>query len=332
MSGPPLLEARGLRKAYPLGPGLFRSGKGQIGALRGVSFAILEGESVALVGESGSGKSTVGRLLVGLESPSGGEVFFRGRPLSSLSSEETARFRREVQIVFQDPFGSLNPRIPVGRAIAEALAVHRIARGRGAAERTGELLRLVGLKEADGDRYPHEFSGGQRQRVCIARALAVEPRFLVADEPVSSLDVSIQAQIVHLLLELRAQLGLGYLVISHNLGIVGQLAERVLVLYLGQVVEEGPTRSVFPTPLHPYTKALIEAIPRPDPARRGERRLLKGDVPSSSAPPAGCPFHPRCPEVMDRCRREASPWWEPTPGHRATCHLHDRLASRNLAG
>ncbi|MFH1278705.1 MAG: oligopeptide/dipeptide ABC transporter ATP-binding protein [Candidatus Eisenbacteria bacterium] len=323
MSGSgPLLEARDLAKHYPLRTGPFSRNRGVVKAVDGVCFSIAGGETLALVGESGSGKSTIGRLVLRLEEPTAGRVLFDGRDLTAMGSQELRSLRREMQIVFQDPFGSLNPRLTVGGAIEEALRVHRIAPGR-EGERVRELLELVGLKGEDRRRYPHEFSGGQRQRIGIARSLAVEPRLLVADEPVSALDVSIQAQIVNLLLTLKEKLGLSYLLISHGLAVVRHASDRTAVLYLGKIVEKGPTEALYREPFHPYTKALIAATPLPDPARRGRRAVLGGEIPSAARPPAGCPFHPRCPEAFPPCRTDPPARFEPAPGRSVNCHLFD---------
>lgn len=322
MTGP-LLAVRDLRKEYRLrSEGLGRSNAVLV-ALDGVSFRVEEGETYALVGESGSGKSTLGRTVIRLEEPSGGQVLFRGRDLLAASPAELRRLRREIQILFQDPFGSLNPRLTVGRAIREVLEVHRIASGAAARERTGDLLATVGLSAADGGRYPHQFSAGQRQRISIARALAVSPRFLVADEPTSSLDVSSQAQIVSLLVRLREERSLSYLLITHNLAIVSRVAARLGVLYLGRMVEEGRVAEVLREPLHPYTAALLASVPSGDPARRRKAPPLPGEIPSALRRPPGCAFHPRCPEAGPRCRVSPPREVSPSPGRTVACHLHD---------
>ncbi|MFH1679148.1 MAG: oligopeptide/dipeptide ABC transporter ATP-binding protein [Candidatus Eisenbacteria bacterium] len=318
-----LLAVRGLRKEYPLSGGLLGRVRGSVKAVDGVSFSVESGGTLALVGESGSGKSTIGRTVLRLEEPTAGEVRFEGRDLGALSAEELRPLRRRMQIVFQDPFGSLNPRMQVGGAIREVLEVHGIARGREAGERAASLLDMVGLRGSDGGRYPHEFSAGQRQRICIARALSLSPRFIVADEPVSALDVSNQAQIVNLLLALQERLRLSYLIITHNLAIVRHLAGRVAVLYLGRIVEEGSTGEVFRAPLHPYTEALLSASPSRDPLTRGRTLLLSGEIPSSMRIPPGCPFHPRCPRAGERCRTDVPRAVSPAPGRVTTCHLHD---------
>lgn len=322
-AGSVLLSVRGLRKEYTLRGGLLGRRGGVVRAVGGVSFGVEEGSTLGLVGESGAGKSTIGRTLLRLEEPTEGEILFRGRDLSRLSVRELRPLRREMQIVFQDPFGSLNPRVPVGRAIREVLEVHRIAKGKSASDQARGLLELVGLQRGDGDRYPHEFSAGQRQRICIARALSVSPRFIVADEPVSALDMSNQAQIVNLLLGLQQKLGISYLLITHNLAVVRQIAGRLAVLYLGKIVEEGPTPDLFLGPLHPYTGALLAASPSRNPRERGRSLLLSGEIPSPMRIPAGCPFHPRCPHAGERCRAEVPREISPGLSRRVSCHLHD---------
>ena len=317
-----LLRVVDLRKYFPVRRGIFRSGRFEIRAVDGVSFHIDEKEIYALVGESGSGKSTIGRTILRLEEPTAGRVIFRGTDLTPLSEREMRPFRREMQIIFQDPFGSLNPRLTARRALVEALVVHRIVERDKADERAEELLEVVGIDPADSDRYPHEFSGGQRQRVCIARSLAISPRFLVADEPVSSLDVSIQAQIINLLFDLRERLGLTLLLITHNLALVRHAADRVGVLYLGRIVEEGRVEDLFGNPMHPYTKALLSATPVPEPGRGGSRELLRGESPSPIDPPSGCPFHPRCVDAIPECSVTRPLWSEGIRGHRTACHRY----------
>ena len=316
-----LLEVRDLRKEYLLQKGLFARTGVVLGAVNGVSFRVGEGETLALVGESGSGKSTIGRTILRLEEPTAGSVRFRGVEITGLSEKEIRPFRREMQIVFQDPYGSLNPRITVGQAISEVLQVHDLVRPGRIEEETVRLFETVGLNPSDRRRYPHEFSGGQRQRVCIARALAARPRFLVADEPVSSLDVSIRAQIVNLLMEIQERYKLSYLLISHDLAVIRHAAERTAVLYLGRIVEEGPTEELFRDPLHPYTRGLLSALPVPDPAMRGRDLLIQGEIPSPIDPPPGCPFHPRCPEARDDCRIDPPRPVSPAPGRKVVCHL-----------
>jgi oligopeptide/dipeptide ABC transporter ATP-binding protein len=301
-----LLRVRGLQTWYPIREGLLRRIGGWVQAATDVSFEIASGETLALVGESGCGKSTVGRSILRLENPQAGEVLFEGRDLLTLDPKELLAARQRIQIIFQDPMASLDPRMRVYDQIAEGLRSFGIADSE--ADRRKRVLTIVERVQLDPntiDRYPHEFSGGQRQRICIARALAVEPRLIVCDESVSALDVSIQAQILNLLRELQQELGLSYLFITHDLSVVRYLARKVAVMYLGQIVEQGPTERIFESPSHPYTRGLLAAIPSVDPARRGAPPPVLGDVPSPSNPPNGCRFHTRCPEVMDRCRTES---------------------------
>ena len=326
-ASPALVEARALTKTFPVRRGVLQRTVAQVQAVRAVDLEIEHSETYALVGESGSGKTTLGRCLIRLVEPTSGRVFFGGRELTGMAAEELRVSRRHFQMVFQDPYGSLNPRMRIGRALAEPLAIHRIV---GRAERESEvdrILDLVGLPASAKRRFPHEFSGGQRQRICIARALASRPRFLVADEPVSALDVSIQAQIINLLKELQTSLELALLLIAHDLTVVSQASDRVGVMYLGRIVEEGRTESVFGRPQHPYTLSLLSAVPTPDPDTRRRRIVLPGEPPSASDPPSGCPFHPRCPIAESRCRTE-EPVLAPTPaGHRAACHFPGELES-----
>ena len=316
-----LLRVSGLRTWYPIKQGLLRKTTGYVQAATDVGFTIAPGETLALVGESGCGKSTVGRSILRLENPQEGEVFFEGRDLLALEDEALRAARQRVQIVFQDPMASLDPRMRIRDQIAEGMQSFGIgADDAERAERVARLLERVQLDPAAMDRYPHEFSGGQRQRICIARALAVEPRLIVCDESVSALDVSIQAQILNLLRELQDELGLSYLFITHDLSVVKYLAHQVAVMYLGRIVEQGPTERIFASPAHPYTQGLLAAIPSIDPDRRGGAPPVLGDVPSPSDPPAGCHFHTRCPRVMDRCRREVPPL-VPVEGGASRCFL-----------
>jgi oligopeptide/dipeptide ABC transporter ATP-binding protein len=309
----PVLHAEGLAKTFP----------GGVRAVAGVDLAISAGETLGLVGESGCGKSTVARLLLRLIEPDSGRIEFRGEDIATLSTRALRDRRRDMGIVFQDPFGALNPRMTVSGLLAEPLVVHRIGDAASRAARVAELLRLVGLDPAHARRYPHEFSGGQRQRIAIARALASQPALLVCDEPTSALDVSIQAQVLNLLGELQARLGLAMLFVSHNLGAVRQVSQRVAVMYLGRVVEEAGRDEIFDRPLHPYTVALLSAVTEPGLART--RIVLRGDVPSAANPPPGCPFHTRCPVAQPRCATDAPELREAAPGHRLACHFPGSL-------
>ena len=318
-----LLEVRNLVKHFPVVTG-FRGAKLSVKAVDGVSFTLKRGETLGLVGESGCGKTTTGRCVLQLERPTSGEVVFEGTELTKLSDSQLRGMRRRMQVIFQDPYSSLNPRMTVGQILTEPLKVHGLIKDKAKrAARVRELLTQVGLLPQHARRYPHQMSGGQRQRVGIARALAMEPSLIVCDEPVSALDVSIQAQIVNLLEDLQKRLGLTYLFIAHDLSVVRHISDRVVVMYLGKVVEIADRRSLYEEPLHPYTKALLSAVPIPDPkleARR-ERTVLRGEVPSALNPPAGCVFHPRCPIAVERCSAEIPPLREIRPGHFAACHL-----------
>jgi oligopeptide transport system ATP-binding protein len=315
-----LLEIRGLKKYFPVGGGLFSRRKGEVRAVDGVDLAVEEGETLGLVGESGCGKSTLGRTLLRLIEPTAGEINFNGKDLLKLSARELRDMRREMQIIFQDPYASLNPRMRVGQIVGEGLEIHKLAAGRKKRDRVMELLNQVGLREEHYDRYPHEFSGGQRQRIGIARALAVNPKFIVADEPVSSLDVSIQAQIINLLQELQEKMHLTYFFISHDLRVVEHISHRVAIMYLGKIVEIAPSDKIYQAAKHPYTRALLSAVPMPDPERKKERIVLEGDVPSPVNPPAGCSFHPRCSYRIDVCDK-VEPDLEFEDGHGAACHV-----------
>lgn len=320
---PALLEVQNLTKYFYLGRGLLRRQRAVLKAVDGVSFTIERGETLGLVGESGCGKTTVGRTLLRLYEPTAGRVLYAGVDLTALSPAALKPWRRKLQIIFQDPYASLNPRMTVSDIIGEALDIHHLARGAARRERIHELLRLVGLNPEHATRFPHEFSGGQRQRIGVARALAVEPEFIVCDEPISALDVSIQAQVVNLLEELQARLGLTYLFIAHDLAMVKHISNRVAVMYLGKIVELAPSGELYQSPLHPYTQALLSAIPVPDPerARRRQRLILEGDVPSPLDPPSGCRFRTRCRRAAARCREEEPPLRDAGGGHWVACHL-----------
>ena len=319
-----LLEVRDLVKHFPVGGGLLGGHAGMVRAIDGVSFSIRRGETLGLVGESGCGKTTTGRCILQLERPTSGEIIFEGTEVTSLSKHELRSMRRRMQVIFQDPYSSLNPRMTIGQILAEPIKVHRLVPEKAArAERVSKLLAQVGLLPQHAQRYPHQLSGGQRQRVGIARALAMEPSLIVCDEPVSALDVSIQAQIINLLEELQSRLGLTYLFIAHDLSVVRHISDRIVVMYLGKVVEVADRKALYETPVHPYTRALLSAVPIPDPkleARR-ERTVLRGEVPSSLNPPSGCVFHPRCPIAEARCSAEIPRLREISPGHWGACHL-----------
>ncbi|MBI3062407.1 MAG: dipeptide ABC transporter ATP-binding protein [Deltaproteobacteria bacterium] len=316
-----LLEIKNLKKYFPVGAGLFSRHKGEVKAVDGVSLTIEEGETLGLVGESGCGKSTLGRTILRLIEPTAGEVRFQGKNVLSLSQRQLRDMRREMQIIFQDPYASLNPRMRVGEIIGEGLEIHDIAKGKKKRERVMELLNQVGLREEHYDRYPHEFSGGQRQRIGIARALAVNPRFIVADEPVSSLDVSIQAQIINLLQELQEKMDLTYFFISHDLRVVEHISHRVAIMYLGKIVEIANSETIYRDAKHPYTRALLSAVPIPDPNRKKERIILEGDVPSPVNPPPGCSFHPRCAYREELCDKVEPKLEFGAGGHGVSCHV-----------
>ena len=317
----PLVSAKGLTKHFPIRGGVFARARGAVRAVQDVSLDVMPGETLGLVGESGCGKSTTGRLILRLLEPTAGEVRFDGRDVFALSGKELRQLRRRMQIIFQDPFSSLNPRMTVGAIVREGLTIHRIAEGAEADRRVGQLLEEVGLRPEYADRYPHEFSGGQRQRVGIARALSVEPSFIVCDEPVSALDVSVQAQVVNLLQDLQRDRGLAYLFIAHDLSVVEHVADRVAVMYLGRIVELATAADLYREPLMPYTQALLSAVPVPDPTVRKERIVLTGDVPSPANPPSGCVFHPRCnhPQKDAACAAILPPLEQKAPGHYVAC-------------
>ena len=320
-----LLDVRGLQMHFPVSKGvIFQSKVGEIKAVDGVSFQIMRGETLGLVGESGCGKTTIGRCILQLLKPTGGEVRFRGEDLTQLSGKEMRPLRKELQVIFQDPYGSLNPRMTVGAIVEEPLIIHKIGDRNERKNRMQELFEVVGLNPNMMDRYPYEFSGGQRQRIGIARALAVNPTFIVCDEPVSALDVSIQAQVINLLRSLQERFDLTYLFIAHDLSVVRHISDRVAVMYLGKIVEITGRDELYRDPKHPYTRALLSAVPIPDPVVEAsrERIILTGDVPSPIDPPKGCSFHPRCPFAMDVCREITPVLKQTTQGHSVACHLY----------
>ncbi len=317
-----LLDVRDLKVYFPVTAGMiFQRKVADVKAVDGVSFAIRRGETLGLVGESGCGKSTAGRAILQLYRPTAGQVLFGGRDLCGMKGKELRLFRRRMQMIFQDPYASLNPRMSIGSIIGEPLAIHNLASGKRRRERVQELMRIVGLNPYYANRYPHEFSGGQRQRIGVARALAVEPDFIVCDEPVSALDVSIQAQIINLLEDLQERFGLTYLFIAHDLSVVRHISDRVAVMYLGKLMEMADRLELYESPLHPYTKALLSAVPIPDPKVEAtrERIILHGDVPSPMSPPSGCVFHTRCPIAVDECREHVPEWRAKSPGHWVAC-------------
>ncbi len=320
-----ILEVRNLVKHYPVRTGMFGRVVGQVRAVDGVSFSIPRGNTMGLVGESGCGKTTVGKTILRLTDRTSGSVRFDGRELFDLSPREMRAIRPRIQIIFQDPYSSLSPRLPVSEIIGEAVREHNIVPNHELDEYITEIMRACGLQPYHKDRYPHEFSGGQRQRICIARALALKPDFIVCDEPVSALDVSIQAQIINLLSDLQNQFGMAYLFISHDLSVVEHISDAVGVMYLGTMVEYAEKRELFKNPLHPYTRALFSAIPMPDPTAKMERILLKGSIPSPANPPSGCKFHTRCPNCMEICGK-LSPEPRDVGGHTVSCHLYSNEA------
>jgi oligopeptide transport system ATP-binding protein len=332
-SQPTLVDVRGLKMWFPITQGIIiQRHKGWIRAVDDISFQIARGETLGLVGESGCGKSTTGRAILQLYRPTAGQVFLEGEDLTRLKGGDLRRTRRRMQMIFQDPYASLNPRMTVGSIIAEPIEIHGLARGKAKQERVQELLRLVGLNPYFANRYPHEFSGGQRQRIGIARALAVEPQFIICDEPISALDVSIQAQIINLLEELQTQLGLTYLFIAHDLSVVRHISDRVAVMYVGKIVEVADRNELYERPLHPYTRALLSAVPVPDPKieQRRQRIILTGDPPSPVNPPPACRFHPRCPFAQQLCQEQEPPLEEVRPGHWVSCHFWKEIEERTL--
>lgn len=323
MTNEPLLHVDGLKMHFPIYKGVIRRQVGVVHAVDGVSFKIHKGETLGLVGESGCGKSTTGRTILRLYEPTAGKIIYDGVDLASLSKREIRKMRRKLQIIFQDPYASLNPRMTVEEIVGEPLIVHKIANGKEIHNIVQELLNVVGLNPDFSDRYPHEFSGGQRQRIGIARALALQPEIIICDEPISALDVSIQAQVVNLLEDLQDQFGLTYLFIAHDLSMVRHISDRVAVMYLGVIVELAERDELFDHPLHPYSQALLSAVPIPDPVVEEQRRriLLKGDVPSPVNPPSGCRFRTRCPIARSICTEQRPEWREVKPRHMVACHL-----------
>jgi len=320
----PLLRVKGLKKYFPIKSGLTQKTVGFVKAVDQIDFDINEGETFGLVGESGCGKSTTGRTLLKLLSATEGEVLFQGESVHTLSKKKLRAFRTQAQIIFQDPFSSLNPRMTVGEIVGEALLEHGIAKNRADQEKMViDIIEKCGLSAYHIKRYPHEFSGGQRQRICIARALALNPKFVVCDEAVSALDVSIQSQIINLLKDLQKEMGLTYLFISHDLGVVKYISDRIGVMYLGSMVETAKKDQLFDHPCHPYTQALLSAIPASHPLKKKERIILEGDMPSPANPPSGCKFHTRCPKVMDICKTDFPQFYEIEPGHLCACHLYN---------
>ena len=315
-----ILRVENLKKYFPIKGGFFSKTIGNVKAVDGVSLEVRKGETLGIVGESGCGKSTTGRAILQLLKPTGGKVYFKDQDLSKLSKKEMRALRPKMQLIFQDPYSSLNPRMTVGQIIGEALIDHKMATKENLREKVLEVMDLCGLAEYQIDRFPHEFSGGQRQRIGIARALALDPEFIVADEPVSALDVSIQAQIINLLVKLQKEKGFSYMFISHDLSVVEHLCQRVGVMYLGSMVELADKDKLFDNPLHPYTKALLSAIPIPDPTIKRDRIILTGDIPSPANPPKGCKFHTRCPYATDKCKKEAPEYREIKEGHFVACH------------
>ncbi|WP_165999556.1 dipeptide ABC transporter ATP-binding protein [Bacillus sp. Cs-700] len=318
-----LLEVKQLKKHFPIQGGVLKQQVGTVKAVDGVTFTLHKGETFGLVGESGCGKSTTGRMLMRLLEPSEGEVLFDGKEMTTLNKKDLRHLRKDIQMVFQDPFASLNPRHTVEKIIEEPLIVHQLGNKVDRKKRVRELLEIVGLSAYHAKRYPHQFSGGQRQRIGIARALAVNPKLIIADEPVSALDVSIQAQVLNLLEDLQKELGLTYLFIAHDLGVVRHISDRVGVMYLGRIVEMADSEKLYLDSKHPYTQALLSAVPVPDPEYGKDRIILTGDVPSPSNPPSGCPFHTRCPKAMDVCSSVVPEFREIEPGHHTACHLYE---------
>jgi oligopeptide/dipeptide ABC transporter ATP-binding protein len=320
-SRPAVLEVSDLKKHFPIRKGFLQRCIGTVFAVDGVSFSIAEGETLGLVGESGCGKSTVGRTVLRLVDPTAGSIRIGGTDITNLGKTELRPYRRQMQIIFQDPFSSLDPRMSAGDIVAEPIRVHGLTSGAAVRQKVAALFERVGLRKAQMDNYPHQFSGGQRQRIGIARALALQPKLIIGDEPVSALDVSIQAQVLNLMLDLQHEMGLAYLFISHNLAVVEHISHHIAVMYLGRIVEYTDKRTLFTRALHPYTESLLLAVPVPDPRVKRQKRVLQGDVPSPINPPSGCYFHTRCPYTVDQCRAETPPLREVKPGQMVACHL-----------
>ena len=319
-----ILEVKNLVKHYPIKSGVLQKTVGQVRSVDGVSFSINKGQTFGLVGESGCGKTTIGRTLIRLVEPTSGEALLNGKDIFALNKKDLKALRPKIQMIFQDPYSSLNPRMPVGEIIGEAVREHNIVEKDRLKDYILQVMEECGLRRYYIDRYPHEFSGGQRQRICIARALALRPELVIADEPVSALDVSIQAQVINLMKDLQTKNGLTYLFISHDLSVVEYLADMVGVMYLGSLVELATKEQIFSNPKHPYTEALLSAVPIPDPDKKMNRIILEGDIPSASNPPKGCKFHTRCPKCMDVCKEEAPVWKDYGNGHYTACHLYSQ--------
>lgn len=319
----PILKVENLKKYYDIRGGLLQRVVGHVKAVDGISFEVARGSTFGLVGESGCGKTTVGKTLLRLHSNNGGQVIFDGKDVFALTDQQLREIRPEIQIIFQDPYSSLSPKMPVGEIIGEAVREHKIVPEKALRSYVMEIMRECGLQDHQIDRYPHEFSGGQRQRICIARAVALKPKLIVCDEPVSALDVSVQAQIINLLMDLQKTKGLSYVFISHDLSVVEHISNEVGVMYLGNLVEKASTKEIFQNPMHPYTKSLFSAIPTPDPTVKMSRIILEGDIPSPANPPAGCKFHTRCRQCMEKCKTVMPEYTKHDNDHYVACHLYD---------